>query len=94
MSEPTDISQILNKMFKVYNLEHKRAEKYLLKNWPFIVGRLVADKTEDLKIKNQKLYIKVGHAALKNELNYQKSILLESINDKLDKYHLKEIVIL
>ena len=78
--------------------EQHRGSDYLdevkvINSWPKVVGPFIASHTIDLSIKNQVLFVRVDSDALRNELNYSKSLLLQNLNGLVGKEILKEILL-
>lgn len=78
--------------------EQHRGSDYLdevkaINSWPKVVGPFIASHTIDLSIKNHVLFVRVDSDALRNELNYSKSLLLKNLNDFVGKEILTEIVL-
>ena len=78
--------------------EQRRGSDYLdevmvINSWPQVVGPFIASHTIDLSIKNQVLFVRVDSDALRNELNYSKSLLIKNLNETVGKELLKEIVL-
>ncbi|HUQ97522.1 MAG TPA: DUF721 domain-containing protein [Chitinophagaceae bacterium] len=61
--------------------------------WENIMGKTVAKYTEKLKIYNKTLYITTTVAPLKQELHYQKEIIIQRVNEALGAGAIKEVVI-
>ena len=78
--------------------EQHRGSDYLdevkvINSWPQVVGPFIASHTIDLSIKNRVLFVRVDSDALRNELNYSKSLLIKNLNEKVGKEILSEIVL-
>ena len=78
--------------------EQHRGSDYLdevkvINSWPKVVGPFIASHTIDLSIKNKVLFVRVDSDALRNELNYSKSLLIRNLNDLVGKEILAEIVL-
>lgn len=65
----------------------------VVNSWPKVVGPFIASHTIDLSIKNHVLFVRVDSDALRNELNYSKSLLLKNLNGLVGKEVLNEIVL-
>ena len=61
--------------------------------WPKVVGAFIASHTIDLSIKNHVLFVRVDSDALRNELNYSKSLLMKNLNEMVGKDVITEIVL-
>ena len=78
--------------------EQHRGTDYLdevkvINSWPKVVGPFIASHTIDLYIKNGVLFVRVDSDALRNELNYSKSLLLKNLNELVGKEVVTEIVL-
>ena len=65
----------------------------VVNSWPKVVGPFIASHNIDLSIKNHVLFVRVDSDALRNELNYSKSLLLKNLNGLVGKEILNEIVL-
>ena len=83
----------LNKMLEQSQWkDHYLAGKIKL-DWEKLMGKTVAKHTNDLIIKDGRLYIYTDVAPLKNELSYNKQLLIEKINQYLEENFIREIIL-
>lgn len=61
--------------------------------WEEIMGKTVAKYTDKIQIIGTTLFISTSVAPLKNELLYQKDIILKRVNEALGEKTIKEVVI-
>ena len=61
--------------------------------WEQIMGVTIAKYTDSIKIIGQTLYISSTVAPLKNELLYQKDVIIERVNKELGENVINKIVI-
>ena len=61
--------------------------------WEQIMGKTVAKYTDKIQIIGSTLFITTTVAPLKNELLYQKDMILQRVNDALGEKVIKEVVI-
>lgn len=61
--------------------------------WENIMGKTIAKYTDKIEIINSTLFISSSVAPLKNELMYQKTKIMERVNEALGERIIKEIVI-
>lgn len=78
--------------------EMRRGSGYLdevkvVNSWKDVVGPFIASHTIDLNIRNGVLFVRVDSDALRVELNYSKTILVNNLNSQVGKEVLKEIVL-
>ena len=87
----------LGDLIKEFYEQHRGSgyldEIKLINSWPKVVGPFIASHTIDLSIKNQVLFIRVDSDALRNELNYSKSLLLKNLNEMVGREVITEIVL-
>ncbi|MEO5995675.1 MAG: DUF721 domain-containing protein [Chitinophagaceae bacterium] len=61
--------------------------------WEKIMGKTIAKYTEKITIMGDKLYITTYVAPLKQELMYQKEIIIQRVNEALGEKVVKEVII-
>lgn len=61
--------------------------------WEDIMGKTIASYTNQIRIVKDKLFIVTEVAPLKNELLYQKDLILSRVNEALGEAVVKEVVI-
>ena len=61
--------------------------------WEKIMGQTIAKYTDSIKIIGQTLFITTTVAPLKNELLYQKDIIITRVNEALGETVVREVVI-
>lgn len=61
--------------------------------WEKIMGKTIANYTDKIEIINTTLFISTNIAPLKNELIYQKTKIIERVNDALGEKVIKDVVI-
>ena len=82
MSKANDhtIKEVINELLKEYRLSDKLREMRLVESWPKVVGKVIAKHTTGIYFRDQKLYITLDNAAVREELSYAKTKLLKSLN--------------
>jgi len=87
----------LGELIKEFYEQHRGSdyldEVKVINSWPKVVGPFIASHTIDLSIKNHVLFVRVDSDALRNELNYSKSLLIKNLNELVGKEILREIVL-
>lgn len=87
------IGELINEFYEQYKGPDYVDELKVLSSWNNVVGPFIASHTIDLSIKNNVLFARIDSDALRNELNYSKSLLMKNLNDLVGKEILKEIVL-
>ena len=89
--------QPLGDLIKAFYAQHKGPEYVdelkIINSWPNVVGPFLAKHTIDLNIRNKVLFVRVDSDSLRNELDYSKSLLLNSLNELVGKEYLTGIVL-
>jgi hypothetical protein len=61
--------------------------------WEQLMGKTVARYTDRIRIHGQTLYIETAIAPLRQELLYQKDIIVQRVNEALGENVVREVVI-
>ncbi len=61
--------------------------------WEKVLGKTVIKYTKGLRIENEKLYVKISSAPLRNELEFEKEKLILKINQVLEHRQIKDLII-
>lgn len=75
-------------------LEQKFVEAKIKTNWEQIVGKSISNCSSSVNVNIPNIYIKINNAPLKEMLFHQKSDLINTINNYLDKEIIKDIIFL
>lgn len=81
----------IEKFLKDFRLEDKLNEARLVSHWEKVAGRLIARHTLDIYVKDRVLYIRTDTPALKQELSYMKTRLVERLNKATGKEVIEDI---
>ena len=68
-------------------------EVKLVNSWKDVVGPFIASHTIDLNVRNGVLFVRVDSDALRMELNYSKTTLMNSLNSIAGRDVISEIVL-
>jgi predicted nucleic acid-binding Zn ribbon protein len=91
-SNDRPIGEVLKEMIETYRLEGKLNELKIVHSWQNVVGDMIAKHTKDVYIRNGKLFVRVDSPALKNELTYNTSTIIERLNEAVGGKIISEIV--
>ena len=61
--------------------------------WEEIMGKTIAKYTDKIQIMGDTLYITTQVAALKNELLYQKEVIIARVNEAMGELTIKKVVV-
>ena len=85
------IGGALKKLIKTAGLEKGIAQQKALELWSETVGETVSKNTEPTSIEHGILSIKTTTSAWRQELQFQKTQIIEKLNKKLNKKLIKDI---
>ena len=86
------LQDLMKQMFKDCDMIDKANEMDIIKTYRFVVGDLISKLTQDIKLRNKTLCVKISSAALRNELSYKKQDLIIKINSELNYSAIDSIV--
>jgi predicted nucleic acid-binding Zn ribbon protein len=92
--DATPLGEALQDLLKSYRLEDTYQEKVLLASWPKLMGKTIADRTENLYIKDKKLFVKITSGPVKKELQLNKSKVIALIESEVGKGIVDDVVFL
>lgn len=88
------LGEVIRELIETYRLEGKLNELKVIHAWESVVGKMIAKHTKDIYIRNKKLFVKVDSPALKNELIYSTSVILENLNKEAGTKVIEEIILI
>jgi len=88
-----DLKDTINAFLKHNNLHEKVMEVRVKSCWEKLMGNAIAAHTTKIQFRGKKLYLTFDSAALKQELSYSKSQVIESMNADIGQEVIEEIII-
>ena len=70
---------------KEEHLDEKFDQRKLIESWERIMGRSVASRTTKMYFRDGTLFVELSSAALKQELNNSRQLVLERLEEHLGK---------
>ncbi|MBR5832143.1 MAG: DUF721 domain-containing protein [Bacteroidales bacterium] len=86
------LQDLMKQMFKDCDMIDKVNEMDVIKTYRSVVGDLISKLTQDIKLSDKTLYVKLTSAALRNELSYKKQDLITRINTELNSEVITSII--
>jgi predicted nucleic acid-binding Zn ribbon protein len=87
------MQEAIQKMLEESHWKYRYQVTKLKQDWEELMGKTVAKHTKELKLKDGVLFIFSDVAALKNELSYNKHLLIAKLNQHFGETFIKEIVV-
>ncbi len=88
-----NLKDTIRQFLKANNLDEKVLEVRVKTSWEKLMGAGIATHTTQVLLRNKKLYLTFDSAALKQELTYSKSKVIEMMNKDLGEDAIEEIII-
>jgi hypothetical protein len=87
------LSETLGNFIQQDRIKAKFHETGINKMWRELMGDMVADSTNSISVKGNKLIIVVNSSPLKHELSFNKEKLIALVNEKLGYEYINEVLI-
>ena len=92
-SNENSLQEVIEQLLDQYRLRDRLNEVRIRKAWEDTMGNAICNRTSDIRIKTNVLYISVSSAPLREELQFQKTRILELMNKELGGDYLKQVII-
>jgi predicted nucleic acid-binding Zn ribbon protein len=92
-SNENPVSEIIDLWLNQYGLQGRYKEFRLISAWADIMGPMIAKHTRDVRIVQGILYIDLDSAAIRSELSYGKSLLIEKLNREAGELLIRDVVL-
>ena len=86
------IGDILQQYIKKSGIQPKLDEAEIIRRWEDIVGSMINKHTDKIYLNNRKLYIRFDSAALKQEMSYAKTKLLDNVNRSIGHIVAEDVI--
>ena len=90
-SNENSLQELIDQMLDQYRLRDRLNEVRVRKAWADTMGNAVGNRTSDIRIKSDVLFIHVTSAPLREELQFQKARILDLMNKELGGPYLKQV---
>jgi predicted nucleic acid-binding Zn ribbon protein len=94
LANEVTLKEAIENMLHAYKLKGKIYEAQLVDSWGTIMGGMIEKHTRNVYLKHKKLYIKLDSSALRQELSYNRSKIIEKVNDALGAAVVDDIIFL
>ncbi len=87
------IDEVIKEYLKALKIDDKLKEVNLIKSWDDVVGKTIARSTQNIYIKNRKLFVKLNSSVIRNELFMLRDGLKKTLNDRAGEELIDEIIL-
>lgn len=88
------LGEAIEAMLKEYGIEERIHQAHIASSWQKLMGKTINIRTQEVRLRKRKLYIKVNSSVLKEELHYARGKILEIINAEFREPVADEIVLM
>ena len=93
MSDAITLGEALKQFLEKSRIKNSIQSMQIEDHWLKLMGETIAKYTDRIEIKNGTLFIYTEVAPLKNELVFQKELIIKRINESLGDNVVKDVVI-
>ncbi|WP_225986505.1 DUF721 domain-containing protein [Rufibacter sp. LB8] len=93
-ADTISLKDSIDAMLKAYKLNGKINEVQLVASWEKIMGKAISLKTQEVFVRNRKLFVRLSSAPLKHELNMAKTKVITLINSEMGQEVIDDVVFL
>jgi len=86
------LKKVIEELLETYNLKSGFTQVRIQRIWSQIVGRHIAKRTSEIRLKNDTLFVRLNSAALRTELSFAKTKIIRNLNRQLGEDIIKENV--
>ncbi|MES2837933.1 MAG: DUF721 domain-containing protein [Bacteroidota bacterium] len=87
------LKQVITQMLKAYGLQDKLHETEIINAWRTQFGKVVNNHTTDLYIKGKTLFAHIDSPSLRQELFYNRTKMVEVLNNEVGHEVIVEIIL-
>ncbi len=77
------VKDVLRELLEAYRLKSRLDETRIREIWSQVMGQFIANYTTEIKLRKKTLYVSIGSAALRQELNYGRDKIRRNMNEAL-----------
>ena len=87
------VGNVLLRMLKAYGIQDKYFESRAKQLWHETMGPTISGYTQNIYVKNRKLYITISSASLRQEISFSKEKIKKFINEGIGEEFIYSVVI-
>lgn len=87
------VGNVVLRMLKAYGIQDKYFEARAKQLWHETMGPTISGYTQNIYVKNRKLYITISSSSLRQEISYSKEKIKKFINEGIGQEFIKAVMI-
>ena len=93
MSDAISLGDAVKKFLESSRIKNQIQSLSIDDHWEKIMGKTIANYTDKIEIRNKTLFIYTTVAPLKNELVFQKDLIIQRVNEQIGAGSISEVVV-
>jgi predicted nucleic acid-binding Zn ribbon protein len=93
MSDAISLGDAVKKFLETSRIKNQIQSLSIEDHWEKIMGKTIANYTDKIEIRNKTLFIYTTVAPLKNELVFQKDLIIQRVNEQIGAGSITEVVV-
>ena len=93
MSDAISLGDAVKKFLESSRIKNQIQSLSIDDHWEKIMGKTIANYTDKIEIRNKTLFIYTTVAPLKNELVFQKDLIIQRVNEQIGADSITEVVV-
>ena len=93
MSDAISLGDAVKKFLESSRIKNQIQSLSIEDHWEKIMGKTIANYTDKIEIRNKTLFIYTTVAPLKNELVFQKDLIIQRVNEQIGAGSITEVVV-
>ena len=93
MSDAISLGDAVKKFLESSRIKNQIQSLSIEDHWEKIMGKTIANYTDKIEIRNKTLFIYTTVAPLKNELVFQKDLIIQRVNEQIGAGLITEVVV-
>lgn len=93
MSDAISFGDAVKKFLESSRIKNQIQSLSIDDHWEKIMGKTIANYTDKIEIRNKTLFIYTTVAPLKNELVFQKDLIIQRVNEQIGAGSITEVVV-
>jgi predicted nucleic acid-binding Zn ribbon protein len=90
----SNIKEALQQYMQRYGLQRKVEETKLIQHWPTIAGEFIARYTEEIRVQDGKMIIRVNSSVIKHQLLISRETIIQNVNQFMEREYISDITLL
>ncbi|MEY4628938.1 MAG: hypothetical protein RLZZ595_1264 [Bacteroidota bacterium] len=93
MGDAISLGDAVKKFLETSRIKQQIQSLSVEDHWEKIMGKTISNYTERIEIRNKTLFIYTNVAPLKNELVFQKDLIIQRVNEQMGEDTINEVVV-